>query len=170
MMANEDELIECFDTIRAEAPVNELAMFFESHGLSPDDWYEWDDGVDVYTPRRTMTWGKDDTIVWDTLRSAFQTPFQRRRVDEEDLLSRSVSEHRTRFYARHEDIEIWADCPDERVSVSNLGRVRSWAQPGKLLVRHKGGALSGPWVKANGRTLYVNDLIRKYIVSAPGMV
>ena len=58
----------------------------------------------------------------------------------------------------------------QKSGVDLLGRVRSWAKSGHILTPRKGGKISGPWVKVYGRTVYVNDLIRKYIVSVPGMV
>lgn len=170
MIINADDLVECYDSISASAPVEELTAFFAEHGFSPDDWFAWPGGVEVYMPVKTRTWKAGEDVVWDSLRGAFSTVFQHKRVDDEDLVTRQVSRHRQKKYVRQGDIEIWVDCPDEKVSVSNLGRVRTWAKSGHILTPRKGGRISGPWVKAYGRTIYVNDLIRKYIVSVPGMV
>lgn len=170
MIINPDDLVECYDTIDADAPPEELGKFFEDHGFSPNDWFVWEKGVDVNTPRKTRTWRPGDKIVWATLRGKFLTVFHHKRVDEEDLIPRRVSQHRCKHYIRQGDLEIWVDCPEEKVSVSNRGRVRSWAERGLILKPRRGGGISGPWVKACGKTVYVNDLIRKYIVSVPGMV
>lgn len=170
MIINPDDLVECYDSIAANAPVEELEAFFTEHGFSPDDWFAWPDGVEVYLPGKTQTWKKGDEVVWDVLRGSFSTVFQRRRVDDEDLITRSISRNRQKRYVRQGDIEIWVDCPEEKLSVSNLGRVRTWAKSGTILKPRRGGRVSGPWVKAYGKTVYVNDLIRKYIVSVPGMV
>lgn len=169
-MIDPDSLVECYDTIAANAPFQELEDFFSSHGFSPDDWYVWPDGVEVYGRGKARTWKPDETIVWDTLRSTFQNVFQHARVDEDDLVVLEKTEHRRKHYVRQGDLEIWVDCPDEKVYVSNLGRVRSTSKAGMILKPHKGGKVSGPWVKAYGKTIYVNDLIRKYVASIPGVV
>lgn len=170
MIIDPDSLVECYDSIAANAPASELEAFFSDHSFSPDDWFAWPGGVEVYMPVKTRTWKADERVVWDTLRGTFSTVFQHKRVDDDDLIERPVNRYRRKDYIRQGDIEIWVECPEERVSVSNQGRVRSHAKSGHILTPHRGGKVSGPWVSVYGRTVYVNDLIRKYIVSVPGMV
>lgn len=170
MIINPDDLVECYDSIAVVAPSEELGRFFSDHGFSPDDWFAWEKGVDVYLTGETLTWRPGDRIVWDTLRSCLSRPLYRDRVPEEELVPRQVSRHRTKHYIRQGDLEFWVDCPDEGVLVSNHGRVRSTSKGKTILKLRRGGKVSGPWVKAHGRTVYVRDLMRKYIVSVPGMV
>ena len=45
MIIDADDLVECYDSISANAPTNELTAFFAEHGFSPDDWFAWPGGV-----------------------------------------------------------------------------------------------------------------------------
>lgn len=177
-MYDPNELVLCYEGFKAKVPTHKkvregLADFFEDHGLSPNDWFAWKGGVDIFEPQ-PYTWRAGKEIFYSYLTGSFITTPTKTTPDDLTTVRRRVGPNRTKYYVRAEDVEIWVSCPDEGVEVSNRGRVRrlgSDRHGGKRLLKvRRGGKVSGPWVVSRGRTVYVRDLMRKHIYSVPGMV
>ena len=168
-----NELVLCYEGFKTKAPTHKKALagmtsFFEDHGMSPNDWFAWKGGVDIFEPQ-PYTWRAGKEIFYSYLTGSFITTPTKTTPDDITTVRRRVGPNRTKYYVRAEDVEIWVSCPDEGVEVSNRGHVRSLGGKRRLKVR-RGGKVSGPWVVSGGRTVYVRDLMRKYIYSVPGMV
>ena len=172
-MHDPNELVLCYEGFKTKVPTHKkvlegLTTFFADHGLSPNDWFAWDGGVDIFEPKM-LTWKDGKEIIYSYLTESFITQPSVFMPDPDEMVRRHVAPNRTKYYVRTEDVEVWVSCPDEDVYISNRGRVKD-SHKRNVLKIHKGGKVSGPWVRAAGKRLYVRDLMRKYIYSVPGMV
>lgn len=171
-MLDPNELVLCYEGFKTKVPTRKkvrdsLASFFEDHGLSPNDWFAWKGGVDIFEPQ-PYTWRAGREIFYSYLTGSFITTPTTTTPDDLITVRRRVAPNRTKYYIRAEDVEIWVPCPEEGVQISNRGRVRC-REGNHLLKIRSGGKVSGPWVMSGGKTVYVRDLMRKYIYAIPGM-